>query len=110
VWLRAADGPLADASFTVDTCPELVRLVIAADGTPDILNRPEDAPRLDEQVHWYRLRRGIAGHLCGRGGCEPILELEHAPDLRPLQAPDPVNPGAQLELVFHQDLLEILGE
>lgn len=93
--LECVDGPLAGASFTVTRCPRVVRCVIAADGTRDVLNLPEDAPRLDEAVHWYRWDGRTAGHICTRGrGCYAIARLVHAPDVRELQAPDPVNPGA----------------
>jgi hypothetical protein len=92
--VKALDGPAAGREFHVPTCPTPVRVVLAADGTADILNLPEDAPRLDEAVHWYALRPVIAGHICGAGGCTSILHLEHAPHVRSLQAPDPVNPGA----------------
>lgn len=48
------DGPLKDSSFTVPTCPQIVRCVKSVDGHLDILNLPEDEPRLDETVYWYK--------------------------------------------------------
>lgn len=92
------DGPLEGASFTIETCPKLVRCVIGGDGTRDILNEPDDAPRLDEAVHWYRWDGTAAGFMCARGRraySATMIELRHAPDVRQLQAPDPVNPGAR---------------
>lgn len=95
-FLEVLDGPLAGATFTVSRCPRVVRCVIAADGTRDILNEPDDSPRLDEVVHWYRWDGRSSGHICTRGrGCWAIARLEHAPDVRELRSPDPVNPGAQ---------------
>jgi hypothetical protein len=91
------DGPLKGALFTIETCPRLVRCVRAADGTPDILNLPEDAPRLDEAVHWYRWDGTAVGFICGRKAFSAtMIELRLAPaGVRPLQAPDPVNLGAR---------------
>jgi hypothetical protein len=96
LMVECVDGPLAGAVFTVDRCPRVVRCVIAADGTRDILNAPEDAPRLDEAVHWYRWDGRRAGHICGRGrrGCMTWVRLVHDPGVCELRAPDPVNPGA----------------
>ncbi len=92
------DGPLAGETFTVTCLPQLVRCVRARDGVADILNEPDDAPRLDEEVHWYRWDGSGVGHVCvrhgRRRGCYAIAHLRHAPNLRGLQPPDPVNPGA----------------
>lgn len=86
---------VAPASGPVDRCPRVVRCVIAADGTRDILNAPDDAPRLDEIVHWYRWDGRSGGHICSRGrGCVTIARLTHAPDVRELRSPDPINPAA----------------
>lgn len=94
--LTCEDGPLAGETFTVERCPKVVRCVRAADGTADILNEPDDAPRLDEAVHWYRWDGKTVGHLCSRGrGCVNLARLVHAPDVRELRSPDPVNPGAR---------------
>lgn len=100
LFVSLADGPLKGANFTVARCPREVRCVRASDGTMDILNEPDDAPRLDEEVHWYRWDGGrVSGHICGRGrghsGCYTWVELIHAPEVRALRAPDPVNPGAR---------------
>lgn len=93
--VHCVDGPLAGSSFTVTRCPRVVRCVIAGDGAPDILNESEDAPRPDEQVHWYRWDGRPAGHVCGRGvGCYAYARLMHAPELPELRAPDPVNSAA----------------
>jgi hypothetical protein len=93
--VACVNGPLEGASFTVARCPKVVRCVRAADGTTDILNEPEDAPRLDEAVFWYRWDGTPAGHVCSRGqGCWAYVRLVHAPDVRELRSPDPVNPGA----------------
>lgn len=95
LFVACVDGPLAGESFTVGRCPKVVRCVIAGDGKTDILNEPDDAPRLDEQVHWYRWDGRPAGHMCSRGrGCYSIVHLMHAPQLRELRPPDPVNAGA----------------
>jgi hypothetical protein len=91
------DGPLKGASFTIADCPRVVRCVRAADGTPDILNEPDDAPRLDEAVHWYRWDGTAAGFMCGRKAVSAtLIELRHAPAMRELRPVDPVNPGARL--------------
>lgn len=93
--VKCMDGPLAGASFTVGSCPRVVRCVCATDGTMDILNEPDDSPRLDEVVHWYRWDGQSAGHICIRGkGCCSIIELAHSPRVRELRPPDPVNPSA----------------
>jgi hypothetical protein len=90
------DGPLEGASFTIETCPRLVRCVRAADGTPDILNLADDAPRLDEAVHWYRWDGKASGFICGRKAFSAtMIELRHAPGVRELRPVDPVNPGAR---------------
>lgn len=94
LFVSCLDGPLAGESFTVPRCPRVVRCVRAADGKADILNDPEDTPRLDEQVHWYQWDGKPAGHVCVRGrgrGCYSVVHLVHAPNLRELRAPDPVN-------------------
>lgn len=77
------DGPAAGASFTVDRCPKLVRVVIdGTTGQRDILNAPNDEPTTTEAVHWYRWDGRTAGHLCTRGrGCYSLVHLDHAPDL-----------------------------
>lgn len=93
--VECSDGPLAGELFTVRRCPRVVRCVIAADGTTDILNDPGDTPRLDERAHWYRWDGRPAGHVCGRGaGCYAYVRLLHAPELRELRPPDPVNAAA----------------
>lgn len=93
---RCADGPLKGATFDIETCPELVRCVIAIDGTRDILNLPEDAPRLDEAVHWYRWDGTATGFICGsKAVSATLIELRHAPVVRELRPVDPVNPGAR---------------
>jgi hypothetical protein len=99
--VSCADGPLAGASFTVSRCPRVVRCVRALDGTADILNEPEDVPRLDEEIHWYQWDGKSAGHVYLRGkerGCYSMVSLTHAPNLRELREVDPVNPGAQQPL------------
>lgn len=86
--LEVLDGPIAGATFTVDRCPQMVRCVQAADGTTDILNGPDDVPRLDEVVHWYRWDGHLTGHMCSRGrGCIGIARLVHAP--QPVRAARP---------------------
>jgi hypothetical protein len=94
--VTCADGPLAGASFTIARCPRVVRCVRAADGTPDILNEPDDEPRLDEEVHWYRWDGRNAGHVCARGkGCWNTVSLVYSANVRALEAPGPVNPRAR---------------
>jgi hypothetical protein len=98
LFVVCQDGPLAGESFTVSRCPRVVRCVRGADGKADILNEPQDAPRLDEVVHWYRRDGRPGGHMCvrhGRGrGCYTIVHLLHAPEVRELRAPDPINEAA----------------
>lgn len=95
---RCIDGPLTGATFLITTCPEVVRCVRAADGTDDILNLPDDTPGLDEAVHWYRWDGLTAGHSCQRSGpgrgCTAWINLRHAPALRDLRSPDPINEAA----------------
>lgn len=77
------DGPAAGASFTVDRCPKLVRVVIdGTNGSRDILNAPDDEPCVNEAVHWYRWDGRPAGHMCTRGrGCYQLVRLDHAPEI-----------------------------
>lgn len=80
--IHCTDGPLEGASFTVERCPKVVRCVLALDGTTDILNEPDDAPRLDEVAHWYHWDGTPAGFLCSRGrgrehGCHHIVHLTY---------------------------------
>jgi hypothetical protein len=92
-----SDGPLEGASFTVTRCPKVVALVRSTlDSSTDILNEPDDAPRLDEEVFWYRWDGAHVGHVCMRGrglGCYRIVHLVHAGNVRDLHAPVPVNAG-----------------
>lgn len=76
------DGPLAGASFTVPSCPRLVRCVRSVSGKDDILNLPDDQPAADETVHWYRWDGQPAQpvHVCARGrgsGWYSIVHLQH---------------------------------
>lgn len=77
--LHLRDGPV-EGHFEVQHAPEVLRAVVAGDGTLDVLDAPEDCPRLDEVVHHYR-RLGVAGHMCRRGGCMTLVDYVHAPGL-----------------------------
>ncbi|MGO9903463.1 MAG: hypothetical protein ACLP0J_28130 [Solirubrobacteraceae bacterium] len=96
LFVVCLDGPLAGESFTVARCPRVVRCVRAADGKADILNEPDDTPRLDEIVHWYQWDGRPAGFMCGRGERNSfrVVHLHYAQSVRELRAPDPINEAA----------------
>jgi hypothetical protein len=75
------DGPCLGASLTVERCPQTVQCTRSADGHFDILNEPEDQPRLDETAYWYRWDGNPPGFVCGRGVHFRTVTLVHAPEL-----------------------------
>lgn len=86
ILVTCKDGPLAGVTFQVESCPGLVRCTKSSKGKPDILNMPDDEPRVDEQVHWYQWDRNPPGHICYRGrGCVQTITVVHAPAVRDLR-------------------------
>jgi hypothetical protein len=77
---RLIDGPAQGKTLMLTRAPTYLRVVIAADGTVDALNRPEDSPRADERLYAY-LAHGERGsvHLNmgrGRGGFYALAEYK----------------------------------
>jgi hypothetical protein len=52
--IRFLDGPAEGVRLSLRNAPESLRVVRAQDGTWDALDAPEDEPRLDEEIFWYR--------------------------------------------------------
>jgi hypothetical protein len=75
------DGPAAGTKLCLQRAPQLLRVVIAADGTVDALDQLNDEVRPGETVHVYRMHGDPSYYIaCSRGkggGCRPGVMAEY---------------------------------
>ena len=73
------NGPAAGVSLALNRAPELLRVVIDADGAVDALDQLSDEAKLQETIHVYhRSGSAVKGIACVRGrGCRSYLSAEY---------------------------------